>query len=177
MGSITPTEPAMDHPIPQDEIAARERDFDAAAGALDEQGGKLSPAEIAFIPEAMARAAAERGWSVREEERWRRTCAARSVLREWLDETGYEGLLADPHRGEVAAKLYATWAPAHRAEPFCESDYMVTGIYVDLGDAMNAHGLDTFDARCAEIGKRMVTAAIDYVLACHKRDAEALGAY
>lgn len=156
----------MSAPLHAAEVAERGREFDRTVGMPPMPPALAEAAEI-------GRAAAARGWSIHEEAAWRRKCAARDILRRELDGT-YEDLLRDPHRGAVAARLYATWAPHDRGEPFMESPYMVTGIYADLEAAMNAQGLDTFEERCAAIGKRLVEAAIDYVLACHRKDAEAV---
>ncbi|MBL0142626.1 MAG: hypothetical protein IPP91_11135 [Betaproteobacteria bacterium] len=139
-----------------------------------EQSGRLSRPERDFLPEAIARIDSERGQTTHEEGAWRRKVAARKVLARELDDISFEDLLEDLHRGAVAAQLYATWAGHARAEPFTETPYMVTGIYADLTAAMNAHGLPTFEERCAEIGKRLVEHAIDYVLTCHTMDAEAV---
>ena len=110
-----------------------------------------------------------------EERRRQERYAARAILRNELDGIGWRAMLEDPTRGNLAAKLYDTWTdPMNRAEPFTESEYSVTGIFVDLRAAMNAHGLSTFDERCKELGKRLVESAITYILSCHEADASAV---
>jgi hypothetical protein len=153
-------------PLHPTEVAAREREFDQASGMPPMPPALAEAAEI-------SRAAAAKGWSVSEEARWRRTCAARDILRREL-EGPYGELLRDPNRGAVAAQLYATWASHDRGEPFMESPYMVTGIYADLEAAMSAQGLPTYEERCAELGRKLVEGAIAYVLECHRKDAEAV---
>lgn len=111
-----------------------------------------------------------------EREAWQRKCAARAVLRHELvsSSISFAALRRDPTRGEVAAKLYDTWSAETRSEAIVETAYSVTAIYADLRAAMHAQGLATFNERCAEIGKKIVEAAVEYVLGCHESDAEAV---
>ena len=129
----------------------------------DPEDRPLSPAEIA-VAEQAARDEAERI----------RTDTARRVLEEAiLDfDMPWHELIEQPTAGEVAAKLYATWAPVNRGEPFIESEYANTGIYADLEAALNAHGLATYNERCAELGKRLVDSARAYIFRCHDNDSE-----
>lgn len=145
------------------EVAAREAEFDRVAGT--EASGSLSPAEKRVGHEVDFEAQA-----------WQRRCAARAVLRQELigSAISFAALRRDPTRGEVAAKLYDTWSDETRSEAIVETSYSVTSIYADLRAAMNAQGLSTFEERCAVVGKRMVEAAVEYVLDCHGQDAEAV---
>jgi len=137
----------------------------------------LSPDEIAFIHEALAQAAAGRGWSARQEEDWQRKLAARRILRDYIDGRGDYAETCDSllYRGELASRLYSTWAKANWSEPLDESRWIDSReFFVALRDAMNAAGTDTYAARCAEIGKRLVDDSLAYVLRVHESDGESV---
>jgi hypothetical protein len=139
----------------------------ASALAIASDESPLSAAEAALLD------AANRD----EAQRRKLTAEFRAIKEAILDyDIGWESVLEQPTAGEVAAKLYALWEPVNRAEPFVESEYANTGIYADLSAALNAHGLATYDERCAELGKRLVDSARKYILSCYSSmadDAEA----
>lgn len=139
---------------------------DRAAEALaHEQNGAITASEEHAA--MMVRPLTD--WELDAQER---RADARAILDAELDGITWEQAKDDPTFGEIAAKLWATWHPSNRPEPFIESDYMNTGIYEDLRLAMNAHGLKTFDERCLELGRKLVLDAIRYVGRCHANDAE-----
>ena len=91
-----------------------------------------------------------------------------------MDGISWDALKADPTRGELACRLFKTWNRFGRQEAVTEQDYSCTGIYADLEAAMHAHGLSTFEERCAILGKRFVESAIAYVLSVHDRQARGM---
>lgn len=136
-----------------------------AARHLTELNGELSAQEHAFAPEANAdRYAIER--------RVRKDLAAQ-VLRRELEAMPWDALRVDNTRGDVAAKLYATWAPHNEAEPIVETTYATKALRMDLTTAMALHGRpEAFREACRILGESICMAAIDYVLSCHGEDAE-----
>lgn len=147
-----------------EEVAERMAEFDRVAGT-EALGPPLSPAESRIARETRF-----------QDEARQRKCAARAVLRQELDggSISFAQLREDPTRGSAAAKLFDTWSATSRSEAIVETAYSVSGIYEDLRAAMHAQGLSTFNGRCAELGQRIVEAAIDYILDCHTCDAEAV---
>lgn len=135
------------------EVAAREADFDRAAGHP-----ALSPAEQQHLDRAVA-----------EEQSRQRRDSAIEVIAEACDEyeVGYDELAEQPRAGEIAAKLLATWTPSQQPEPMQECDYALAGMLSDVKAALAAHGLDTYDERCAEIGRRLVDSCRDYIFSVH----------
>jgi hypothetical protein len=107
--------------------------------------------------------------AVAEEQSRRQRDRAIEIIADAMDEygMGYWRMTEQPTAGEVAAELWETWAPHQRAEPLIESDYAVTGLLNDVSQALNAHGLDTYEARCAEIGRRLVESAMGYIFSVH----------
>jgi hypothetical protein len=100
----------------------------------------------------------------------------RRIIRDAMDEAGfstYSRLMRDRQRGQVAAKVIATWLPSVQAEAVNETDYSCQDhLLRDVMDAMASHGTPEFAAKCALIGERVTMAAIDYVLSCHEGDGE-----
>jgi hypothetical protein len=135
------------------------------------RGADLTPADAGGLSaaEAVLLETAVRDESARQQ----RESAFHVMVEAILDyDMGWYNMIEQPTAGEVAAKLYSTWEPQHRDEPFVESRYAVTGIYADLEAALSAHGLPTYDERCAELGRRLVDSAREYIFACHDNDAE-----
>jgi len=95
--------------------------------------------------------------------------SAVEVIAEAMEEYDlpYERMIEQPTAGEVAARLLDSWEPHQRSEPLIESDYAVTGMLNDVRAALNAHGLGTYEARCAEIGRRLVESAREYIFSVH----------
>lgn len=135
----------------------------APSESLIDARGQLAPAEVRLMHEALF-----------DEEKRLRTKAAKAIIRDALQgaQIGWEELREDTTRGEVAARLWATWGGRQREEPLVECDYAVTGIYVDLERAMLAHGTAAFAQNCEALGRRMAEACIEYVLSCHGNDAD-----
>lgn len=143
-----------------------------AAQSLTELNGALSAPEQAFIAEAKAREFKAR-W---EADRAARAQLASQIIARELDGVTWESILTDSTRGDVAAKLYQTWAQINADEPITESVYgRGTGLRVDLTTAMALHGRpEAFREACRILGESITMAAIDYVLSCHSEDAEAV---
>lgn len=140
-----------------------------AAKSLVELNGELSQAERDFAVEAKARADSDRYAQQRREQ----ADKARAILRDELDAMPWDELIADNTRGDVAAKLYATWPTYQEAEPITETKYGAAGLRMDLTTAMALHGRpDSFREACRILGESICMAAIDYVLSCHNEDAE-----
>ncbi len=84
----------------------------------------------------------------------------------------WERLIERPNCGYVAAELLDTWQPHQRTEPIDECDYATGPMLAEVLQALNAHGLDTYEERCAEIGKRLVDSVREYIFSCHTMDAD-----
>lgn len=124
----------------------------------------LSPAELKHLDRAVS-----------EEQSRQRRDSAVEVIAEACDEyeADYEELAALPRAGEVAAKLLETWTPSQQPEPMQECGYALAGMLPDVKAALAAHGLDTYEERCAEIGRRLVDSCREYVFSVHgMNDAE-----
>lgn len=100
----------------------------------------------------------------------------RRILYDSMDEAGfrtYARLMRDKERGQVAARVIATWLPSVQSEAVNETDYSCNDeLLRDVIDAMASHGEQGFHAKCAAIGEKIVTAAMDYVLSAHEVDGE-----
>lgn len=140
-----------------------------AAKSLVELNGELSAAERDFAVEAKARFDADYYAKQRREQ----ADKARAILRDELDAMPWDELLGDNTRGDVAAKLYATWPTHQESEPITETRYGIAGLRTDLTTAMALHGRpEAFREACRILGESITMAAIDYVLSCHNEDAE-----
>ena len=107
--------------------------------------------------------------AVSEEQGRQRRDSAVEVIAQACDEyeLDYERITEHKRAGELAAKLLATWEPSQQPEAWMESDYATVGLMSDLRAALNAHGLDTYEERCQEIGKRLVDSARAYIFSVH----------
>jgi len=85
----------------------------------------------------------------------------------------WERLIERNNCGYVAAELLSTWEPHQRTEPINECDYATGPMLAEVLQALNAHGLDTYEERCAEIGKRLVDSVRNYIFSVHSlRDSD-----
>ena len=102
--------------------------------------------------------------------------SAVEIIAEALDvyDEPYARMVERPGAGDVAAQLLATWEKHQRTEPINECDYATGPMLGEVLAALNAHGLDTYEERCAEIGKRLVDSVRAYIFSVHSlRDADA----
>ena len=107
--------------------------------------------------------------AVAEEQSRQRRDSAVEIIAQACDEhdAGFYDLIERPTAGEVAAKLLETWLPSQQSEPTQECEYAIVGLVSDLKAALAAHGLDTYEERCAEIGRRLVDSCRDYIFSVH----------
>jgi hypothetical protein len=60
-------------------------------------------------------------------------------------------LIERPNCGYVAAELLETWEPCQLTEPMNECSYALGPMLAEVVQALNSHGMDTYEERCAEI--------------------------
>lgn len=151
--------------IPQDAATEAESLANLAAAVHDitdilraENDGALSPAEAAI-------AAA----NTRDADRYARAAAARKIIAETMFDAQmeWEELIESAWAGEMAAELYATWAPINLLEPICECDY-ADKLPGDIQSALSAREEPAVYAlACENIGRALVESASRYIFDCH----------
>lgn len=106
---------------------------------------------------------------------WANQADITGVLDEYCG-ASYEQIMDDGSRGTAAGRLLELWEKSVQFEAVNETDYSNERLLGDLVAAMKLHGEPGFDTACAEFGRRMVMAAIDYVITAHEAEIEDLEA-
>lgn len=101
---------------------------------------------------------------------------ARQIIRDAMEDGGfktYSRLTRGTEAGKVAVKILATWNERAQYEPVTETDYVNSpAIINDAIKAMEQYGKREFSELCAEIGEKIVIAAVHYILSAHEPDGE-----
>lgn len=99
----------------------------------------------------------------------KRTAAARHIIAEFMfdSQLEWDDIIDSAWAGELAANLYATWAPVNVLEPLFEPDEATATLPPLLREAMAAQHTGAYAEKCRILGEQVVRLAMGYILGCH----------